>query len=131
MKFRRKVALALGALILAAGCSDLRQSVSQDPSYEGRKLSNWLRDFDGLDSTHTGPMAAEAVRHIGVAAVPLIIDYLSPARNEQFRRDLQQWQASRANEINPASRPFFTEIRSVGGLGCVGFAGDECPACSR
>lgn len=123
MKFRRKVALALGALILAAGCSDLRQSVSQDPSYEGRKLSNWLRDFDGLDSTHTGPMAAEAVRHIGVAAVPLIIDYLSPARNEQFRRDLQQWQASRANEINPASRPFSPRFEALAALDALGSLG--------
>lgn len=96
--------LAVG---LVAGCSTSHQPAAKepDPVYQDRRLSEWLRDFDGSNQPQGQAMAAEAVRHIGVAAMPLVIDYLNTARLEQFKLDAKKWRDRQQNAIYDIPRP--------------------------
>ncbi len=92
---------------LMAGCSTNHQPAAKqpDPLFQDRRLSEWLRDFDRPNQPQGQAMAAEAVRHIGVAAMPLIIDYLNTARMEQYKLDVKKWRDRQQNAIYDVPHP--------------------------
>src|SRR6185436_2072587 len=74
-KWRRRLVWLLGMLIVAGAVLFLSTKDSDEPSYEGRRLSEWLEDlaFFGPDSTN----ALAAVSAMGTNAVPFLIRNLS------------------------------------------------------
>ena len=87
---RKRVALAL----LIAGAALLLWAFlpsKDEPRYEGRKLSEWLADYDA--NPRTGTAATFAVRQIGTNALPCLVDWISyriPARTPKFRSILMR-----------------------------------------
>jgi hypothetical protein len=79
-------------VILAAGCSSASRSKSTEPSYGGKPLSVWLRDFDNFDPTpEQRAMAPEAIRQMGSAAVPFLVERLSEAQLEETKLKMKKW----------------------------------------
>jgi hypothetical protein len=73
-------AAAAAALLLLSSTSR-----EQEPSYQGKTLSQWLRTYQ--DSRHKDQRAADAVHHIGTNALPYLlkwVDYEMPT----WRQDL-------------------------------------------
>ncbi len=103
-----------------------------DPIYQDRPLSEWLRDLDRPESPQTEAAASDAVRHIGVAALPLIIDYLSPARIDRFKAEMDKWQAARDQEADMPSRPPSQRAEALAALDAIApLAADALPALEK
>jgi hypothetical protein len=63
---KRTIIVGLLTIIICAGCFTARHPQAKEPSYQQRRLSEWLRDFDNYNQPQENQaMAAEAVRHIG------------------------------------------------------------------
>jgi len=122
------------AISLVPGCSTSYQPAAKepDPVYQDRRLSEWLRDFDGTNQAPSQAMAAEAVRHIGVAGMPLIIDCLSTARMEQCKLDAKKWQDRQKNAIYDVPRPPCPRREALAALDALAsVAADALPALEK
>lgn len=108
------------AIIIAAGCSTTRHSAVNEPSYQGRSLSEWLKDLDTYSEPESQAAAAEAVRHIGSQAVPFLVDRLNESRSKHFQRELQEWQEKHALTSDSASRPPNPRGEALAGLDALG-----------
>jgi len=120
MNFKCVSIAGLLAIIFVAGCSKNRNPEANEPSYQGKSLSEWLTKFDNYERPEGQNEAAEAVRHIGSAAVPFLVNRLSESRAENYERELQKWQETQASTTNPASRPPNPRIEGLAGLDALG-----------
>src|SRR5665647_398912 len=86
LNFRTTIILALLAItICAVGCFTAGHQTANEPTYQNRRLSEWLRDFDNNNLTpEQKAMAAEAIRQIGSSAVPFLVERLSEARSVSY-----------------------------------------------
>ena len=110
------------ATILVTGCLTLHQSAANEPVYQDRRLSEWLREFDNPNRPQDQATAAEAVRHIGMKTMPLIIDYMSTARMERFKLEAKKWrdrQESAAYQVPRPQCPRDEALAAVDALGPV------------
>ena len=76
--------IALCALaICAAGLLGLLWPHQREPRYEGRSLTEWLRLYRPFGSVESSPSqeAADAVRHIGTNALPLLVSWIQEAKD--------------------------------------------------
>src|ERR1022692_539786 len=85
---------------------------AREPTYGGRGLSAWLRDFDS-EKMERRVSAADAVRHIGQKAVPFLVERLKlpiarPGRESQVarwkRRVLEWLDKHSVIKVSPARR---------------------------
>jgi len=60
---------------------------SVEPSYRGKRLSAWLREFDHVDDVRDVAGAREAVRNIGTNALPVMVEMLGGS-DTYWRRTL-------------------------------------------
>jgi HEAT repeats len=97
-----------------------QQQRTSEPVYQGRSLSEWLRDFDNLQLPEGQAAAAEAVRHIGSPALPFLVDRLSEARWKQFTNGLQSWQETNGANADYAARPINPRHEAFCGLDALG-----------
>ena len=102
MKASRNVRLALailacGALLLLA----LHLLLPHEPSYQGRSLSDWAKDFALEDWEYTTIQgkdealakedeAAKAIRHIGANALPFALKFCR-TRESTLEGELKDW----------------------------------------
>lgn len=85
---RRNIALfLLPAMILAAFACCLLAPL--EPVHQGRRLAAWLQDFDSA-SPQRRDRAAEAVRQMGAAVVPSLVEILRQ-RDSGFKVALGKW----------------------------------------
>jgi hypothetical protein len=98
VSFRKSIIVSLlVTAILAEGCSSASHSKSTEPSYEGKLLSVWLRDFDNGNLTlEQKALAVEAIRNMGSATVPFLIERLSESQLKEFKLTVQKWQERQA-----------------------------------
>jgi hypothetical protein len=76
MTKRRKILLLLASLGLALGAYMLLTR-EREPSYKGRKLSQWVEDLGQMNLEGTpSPEGQEAIRHIGATAVPYLLMWM-------------------------------------------------------
>jgi hypothetical protein len=69
------------------------RSKSTEPSYEGKSLSVWLRVFENFNMTpEESAMAAEAIRQMGSAAVPFLVERLSATQLKEIKLESKKWQ---------------------------------------
>jgi hypothetical protein len=82
-KRRRRLVWLLGMIVVGGAMVFLLKKDSDEPSFEGRRLSEWLEDL-GFDSDSTNALAA--VHAMGTNAVPYLIRHLSwkPNRSRYF-----------------------------------------------
>jgi hypothetical protein len=106
--------------ILAVGCSTTRHPEANEPSYQGRSMSEWLKDFDSYEQPESPAMAAEALSHIGSAAVPFLVNRLNESRSKHFQRELQKWQEEHALTPDSANHPPNPRGEALAGLDALG-----------
>ena len=78
---KMKTAVVVGAsVLLAAGTTDLIVKsdflAAREPSYQGRSLVEWLPDVDSGRPPDQRAKAAEAIRHMGAATLPFLLNDL-------------------------------------------------------
>ena len=86
---RRILLLATCCVLLACGMFFALSPLEKEPSYQGRRLSEWLFCHDGhyvFGNPDLTPEAADAVRHIGTNAIPLLLTWIraEPSKKNQF-----------------------------------------------
>lgn len=117
---------AFGALVtvFVTGCFTAHQSEPNEPVCQGKRLSQWLRDFDNSSEPQIQAAAAEAVRHIGAPAVPFLVERLSEAQTKQFNLAMQKWrrQQTAGYSIPRPPDPRFEAFAGLDALGSEGAA---------
>src|SRR4051812_1919353 len=75
MRWRR---LLIGLAVIAAVIAIIIALIPREPKYEGRTLSEWIKEANPRHSAHRKqPKDYEAVRHIGSNALPWLIKWIS------------------------------------------------------
>lgn len=134
LNFRTTIILALLAItICAVGCFTAGHQTANEPSYQNRRLSEWLRDFDNNNlKPEQRAMAAEAIRHIGSPAVPFLVERLSDARLKQTKIEQQKWRDRQANAVFTVDRPADPRREALAALDALGSAAaDALPALEK
>lgn len=126
MNFRTTIVLAALALtICAAGCFTIGHQTSNEPSYQNRRLSEWLRDFDNNNLTwEQKAMAADALRHIGSPAVPFLVERFSEARLKQTKIEQEKWHERQATAVFTVDFPANPRREALAALDALGPAAE-------
>jgi len=108
-------------VIVEVSCSTILFSQTNEPSYQGRSLSEWLTDFDNRNlSQQSHNMAAEAVRHIGSPALPILMERLGEVRSKKFKLELQEWRNRPGAAEDSIARPVDPRLEALAGLDALG-----------
>lgn len=100
------------------------RSAADEPVYQNRSLSEWLRDFDaGGMNAQQSPIAADAIRHIGSNAVPYLVERLSEAHDKAFQLEIKKWQEQRQTNNLDLSRPPSPRGEALAALDALGAEG--------
>ncbi len=120
-------------MFCAVGCFTAGHQTANEPSYQNRRLSEWLRDFDNYNlPPERHALAADAVRHIGSPAVPFLVERLSEKRLEQTRVEMQKWRDRQERGVFNADRPAIPEREALAALDALGpEAVDALPALEK
>jgi len=134
MNFRKKSVLVLLTLMICvAGCFTVSSQTTNEPSYQNRQLSEWLRDFDNDNLTpEQQAMAAEAIRHIGSPAVPFLVERLSDAQLMQSKIEMQKRRERQSVAGFTVGRPPDPRHEALASLDALGSAAvDALPALEK
>lgn len=104
----------------------------REPSYHGRGLSAWLRNF-GADQIERRAEAADAVKHIGPKAVPFLVQRLRSPKNarsresrlERWKRSGLEWLSTHAGITTLAGRHSDPRQQALAALDALGPAAKE------
>ncbi|MEI9863540.1 MAG: hypothetical protein WDN00_03090 [Limisphaerales bacterium] len=101
VSFRKTIIVGLLAMAgFIEGCSSTSHPKSTEPTYQGKPLSAWLRDFDNFNLTpEQRAMVPEAIRQMGSAAVPFLVERLSEAQLKETNLQMKKWQERRASAV--------------------------------
>jgi len=126
VNFITTIVLALLTLtICAVGCFTIGHQTSNEPSYQNRRLSECLRDFDNSNLTwEQKAMAADAMRHIGSPAVPFLVERLSEARLKQTKMEQQKWHDRQATAVFTVDFPPNPRREALAALDALGSAAE-------
>jgi len=86
---KRLVTIVIAVLLLVGAALYLFPPSTPEPVYGGRKLSEWLPDYNYATTSERHLRAEDAVRHIGTNALPFLlnwIDYQDTTAMTQARR---------------------------------------------
>jgi hypothetical protein len=130
---KRTIIVGLLITFICAGCLTARHPEANEPSYQGRRLSEWLRDFDNYNQPpENQAMAAEAIRHIGSQAVPFLVERLGKAQAKRYQLKLQKWRDKQSANESPSDRPANPRREAMAGLDALGsLASDALPALGK
>jgi hypothetical protein len=122
VSFRKTIIFGLLlTAILAEGCFSASHSKSTEPSYEGKSLSVWLLDFDNFNLTpEQRAMMVEAVRHLGSATVPFLVERLSESQMNELKLKIKKWQERQATavyNVDPPPNPRREALAALDALG--------------
>jgi hypothetical protein len=127
MKKAMRLRLIFAAAIVAGATALLWP---REPSYGGKRLSAWLKDFEA-EQAEQRMAAADAVRHIGSNAVPMVIEKLRmPRRPASNPSRVERWKQAFATYLRNhtsinvadarASRPRLQAFAALDALGPAG-----------
>jgi hypothetical protein len=126
------IIVGLLTTIVSAGCLTGSHPKSNEPSYQGVSLSEWLRDFDNQSPPERQAMAAEAIRHIGSQAVPFLVARLSEARLKHFNLEMKEWQDKQESAVYSVARPANPRQEALAALDALGsMSADALPALEK
>lgn len=133
MNLGKIIIVGLLATVICAGCFTAHHPEANELSYQGRRLSEWLRDFDNFSlPPEKRAMAAEAMRHIGPQAVPLLVERLSEARLKQFNLEMKKWRYKQESAVYSVARPANPRHEALAALDALGSAAaDALPALEK
>jgi hypothetical protein len=130
---KRTIIFGLLTTVICAGCLTARHPEANEPSYQGRQLSEWLRDFDNYNQPpENQAMAAEAMGHIGSQAVPFLVECLGQSQSKRYQLELQKWRVKQSANESPSDRPSNPRHEAMAGLDALGsLASDALPALEK
>lgn len=121
MSYKTTIIVGLLAAVICAGCFTARHSEVNEPSYQGRRLSEWLQDFDNRNyQPKRQDLAAEAIRHIGLPAEPFLVERLSDAQWNQFNLEVKKWRHKQENAVYSVARPTNPRQEALAALDALG-----------
>jgi RNA polymerase sigma factor (sigma-70 family) len=84
----KTVVLGIGILLVAGtGAVIVKNNLPpSEPSYQGRRLSEWLEDIEFGQPQEKRQKAGEAVRHMGVKTLPFLLTALAPDKQATDHR---------------------------------------------
>lgn len=125
MSFRKNIIVSLlVTAILAGGWLSASHSKSTEPSYEGKSLSVWLRDFDNFNLTpEQRAKAPKAIRQMGSAAVTFLVERLSEAQLREIELDAKKWRKRQEAAAYPIGLPPNPRREALAALDVLGPAG--------
>jgi hypothetical protein len=131
MNLKTIILVALLTIIVGAGCLTGSHPKSNEPSYQGKSLSEWLVDFDS-PSPQTQAMAADAIRQIGSQGVPFLVNHLSEARLKQIKLEMKKWREKQENAVYSVPPPANPQREAMAALDALGpMAADALPALGK
>ena len=131
LNWKGAISVGLILILVSAGCLTGSHPKSKEPSYQGKSLSNWLADFDN-PSPESQAMAADAIRHIGSQAITFLVDRLSEAQLQQFKRSMKKWRDRQENAMYSVPCPLNPWQESLIALDALGSeAAAALPALAR
>jgi hypothetical protein len=74
---KRRIIILVTVLILAGVGLYLLPSSTPEPMYGGRKLSDWLADYNFASISERHVRAEDAVRHMGTNALPSLLNWIN------------------------------------------------------
>jgi len=88
-----KTAVVVGGVILLGGSAVVVQQsyFPTEPSYQGRKLSEWLVDVDFSQPQEKRAQAQEAIRHMGKKTLPFLIATFSNPKSKDPQLRQASW----------------------------------------
>src|SRR6184192_814673 len=96
MRKATQLRLVLAAVTVVGAASLLWP---REPSYGGRRLSAWLKGFEA-EQAEKRIAAADAIRHIGSNAVPLVVEKLRmPRRPVSNLSRVERWKQAFATYL--------------------------------
>lgn len=121
------------AILTVAILGGLAQSTlfAREPSYQGKRLSAWMNDFNNEEKPEVRQKARDAVRQIGTNGLPLIIEYLS-SQDSPAKLRLMDWskrQSILKFHLTPARKKIGLAFNACDALGPA--AQPAIPALSR
>jgi len=130
---KRTIIVGLLTTVVCAGCLTARYPEANEPSYQGRRLSEWLRDFDNYNQPPENQVvAAEAMKHIGSQAVPFLVERLSQSQSKRYQIELQKWRDKQSANESPSDRPANPRCEAMAGLDALGsLASNALPALEK
>ena len=108
-----KTAVAIGIVIVAGAGSVIvkNEFFPSEPSYQGRRLSEWLAEIANPQSEETHDKAREAIRHMGVKTLPFLLANL--AAEKQANDDLYRQAILAFNALGPIARPAIPKLTNL------------------
>jgi len=121
---RTRVHIWLVVLLLALGGAIVWQVLRPpglDPVYQGKPLSIWLRSFDMGTSKEEADVAADAVRHTGTNALPMLLKMISSKDRDSRWESLLWWIDSRQSLVHlPVQLGLVRRMRAASGFHALG-----------
>jgi hypothetical protein len=131
VNWNRIIIVGVLTIFVGASCSTGSNPKTNEPSYQGKSLSDWLLDFDN-PSPETQAMAADAIRQIGSQGMPFLVNRLSEAQLNQFKREEKKWGDKQENAVYSVPRPPNPRQDAMAALDALGpMAADALPALGK
>ena len=110
----------IAAIVFTSACALV--FVSREPSYRGKSLSEWLAQLDASTNANRRMEATAAIREIGAAALPRLVDELRchdsglvvRLRSLVQRQKLVRWQFTTAMKRRVRAHAAFHELYEIG-----------------
>lgn len=93
-----RLVTALGCLVLVAGA----RAAAQEPSFQGRTLTEWVGDLEHGEAPYTRHAACWAIAEIGPAAAPRAVPALVKALSDEYPI-VRYAAANTLKELGPAA----------------------------
>jgi hypothetical protein len=131
LNWKEIIPLCFLITIVGTGCLTGSHPKSNEPSYQGKSLSQWLADFNN-PSPKCQALAADAIRHIGSQAVPFLVDRLSEAKLKESKLKNKKWQEKQKNAVYSVPPPPSPWLEAMAGLDALGpEAADALPTLQK
>jgi RNA polymerase sigma factor (sigma-70 family) len=108
-----KTAVAVGGVLLLGGSAVLvKQSYFPvEPSYQGRKLSEWLMDVDYSQPQEKRKQAGEAIRHMGKKTLPFLMATFSDQKSTDPKLSQTTWAFDALGPIAKSAIPKLEKLQ--------------------
>ena len=105
---RKRVQIAVAVLFVALVSAivwDGLRSHEREPVYQGKRLSVWLKSFDLSTPKEEADLAADAVRHIGTNALPVLLEMICSKDRDSRWESLLAWINHRQSLVHLPVQP--------------------------
>ena len=102
-----------GVILLSGSAAVVKQTYfPSEPSYQGRKLSEWLADVDSWQPQQKRAQAGEAIRHMGKSTLPFLLATFSNPKSVDAQLGQASWAFDALGPIAKSAIPKLEKLQS-------------------